>query len=85
MMAAHTYAVALSVLLTQPIYALDPGGQPATRVRVGTVQMACPAEEFSASIHAFSNDVTIQKAFTKYPLKYQWLDNTGLQGPKPVT
>jgi hypothetical protein len=37
-------------------------------------EVACPSREFSKFLDAFSEDVRIQKRFTRFPLEYRYLD-----------
>ena len=77
----YKFLVALALLLAQHVYALDPSGQSDSREVSSDLQISCPAADFPAFVRAFSNDVNVQRAFTKYPLKKQWLDPD--PGPEP--
>jgi len=37
-------------------------------------EVACPSREFSKFMDAFSEDVRVQKRFTRFPLEYRYLD-----------
>lgn len=76
---------AVALLLAQNVYALDAGEQSASREMPRALQVSCPGDDFSVFIHAFSNDTSIQKAFTRYPLKTQRLDPNAEPEPKEVT
>lgn len=80
----YKFLAVLVLLLAQNAYALDPGVQPASRAISSTSQASCPAVEFSVFVRAFSNDISIQKAFTRYPLKKQRLDPDAEPEPKKI-
>jgi hypothetical protein len=46
----------------------------ATKLAAATAEVACPSRDFSKFMDAFSEDVRLQKRFTRFPLEYRYLD-----------
>lgn len=80
----YRFLTVLALLLAQNAYALDLNAQPASREVSGALEIPCPSSDFSIFIRTFSNDVNVQKTFTKYPLKKQFLDPDAEPEPKKV-
>ena len=53
--------------------------------KIESNKIACPSLEFSKFIKVFTKNVATQKAFTKYPLKYQRLNLDAIPGPKIIS
>lgn len=81
---AYKFLAVLALLIARNAYALDPDVQPASRVISSASQASCPAADFSVFVREFSNDIRIQKAFTRYPLKKQRLDPDAEPEPKKI-
>lgn len=64
-------------------YALD-SGNGAGKGAPDVANPQCPSQEFAGFLNAFAENVEIQKAFTKFPLKRQQLDLEAEPEPKPV-
>lgn len=78
------FAILLLIcFICRPAYALDPGNYP-IRDLAREKKIACPAQDFSEFIIAFSENIEVQMAFTKYPLQQQRLDANAEPEPKPV-
>jgi len=45
-----------------------------TKVAATAGDVACPSQIFSQFLEAFSEDVRVQKRFTRFPLEYRYLD-----------
>ncbi len=78
------FLAALALLIVQDTHALDPSGQSPSRKISSALRISCPAADFSVFMRAFSNDVDVQKAFTKSPLKNQRLDIDAEPEPRIV-
>lgn len=78
------FLVALALFVAQHVYAFDPAGQPASRGTSGSSRISCPAADFPIFIRVFSSDINVQKMFTRYPLRKQWLDPDAEPEPKKI-
>lgn len=81
---AYKFLAILALLLAQNVCALDHGVQSASPAISRTSQASCPAADFSVFVRAFSSDINVQKAFTRYPLKTQRLDPDAEPEPKKI-
>lgn len=62
------FVFALISMLCGSVYALDAVKQPSNELTAGA-SIICPSQDFSQFISSFVNDVNVQRAFTKFPLK----------------
>ena len=74
---------ALTVAVSGQSFALDAPEQHVSQETVKN-RPACPSQDFPEFLKVFSENVDIQKAFTKYPLKKQQLDLDADPEPEPV-
>lgn len=64
----------VSVLfMAQSVSAVAPESEE-DRFYTTAIEVPCPGEDFAAFLEKFSNDASIQREFTEYPLKKQALD-----------
>lgn len=78
----YNFLAAFTLFYVQHIYALDSTEQPVSRKSFSASDVSCPAADFLVFIRAFSNDINVQKAFTKYPLKLRTVTDPA-HSPKP--
>jgi len=62
-----------------------PGLQTAEPAAAHSSVAACPSQDFNTFLHAFANDVRLQKVFVADPLQSDSVDATAEPEPRPVT
>lgn len=83
-MSHFRYVVFLLILsFCNHAYALDPGSHP-VRSASDKSQTTCPSQDFPEFIKVFSENREVQKAFTKYPLRNQWIDSYDKPEPRTI-
>ena len=50
----------------------------------GAAQAACPAQKFPAFFSSYADSVSVQKAYTDYPLAHSMLDHAAKPGPREM-
>jgi hypothetical protein len=76
--------VALTLLVSQHVNAIDPGKLPPVRQESANPRTSCSEEDFSSFIRRFADNEAIQRAFIKYPLTKQRLDPDAEPEPKKI-
>ena len=62
------------------------GGEPAQQIAEATkANVACPSQDFSKFMQAFSDSADVQRRFTSLPLEYGRLDTGALGTPQEYT
>ena len=75
--------IALTIAVSGQSFALDAAERHVSQEKVKNYP-ACPSQDFSEFLKVFSENIVIQRAFTKYPLKKWQLDLDSDPEPKPV-
>lgn len=78
------FLIFLMILISDCVYALENNNVSINQAIDGD-KMVCPSLEFSKFIKVFTENVATQRAFTKYPLKYQRFNLDSIPEPKTIS